>query len=241
MSRRLRDVRTPSPTQIVYERFDFLYKTELGKREGEKNFYRQEELFLILYDWLTAAKEFQVRGIKLGDVRPSQMVITSSTKRIKLINTASFPWEMCAVDKILDNYDNTTKFYLSPEEVDYVKTPARNAKLPNSKTEAFSLGLSILEAALLENSEDLYANSPRVIDLQELTRRIERLGKKYPLLKHYVSLLLKLAPEERYSSGELWSVLKIYSVQITDTKPFTRKEAEEARSLQDFRKNGNRG
>ena len=93
---------------------------------------------------LVGAKEFQTRGIKLGDVRPSQMVITNSTKRIKMINTASFPWEICSIDKILDKYDNKTKFYLSPEEIEYINTPVRNVKLPNPKTEAFSLGLTIL-------------------------------------------------------------------------------------------------
>jgi hypothetical protein len=62
------------------------------------------------------------------------MVITNSTMRIKMINSASFPWEVCSIDKILDNYDNKTKFYLSPEEIEYIKSPARNTKLPNPKT-----------------------------------------------------------------------------------------------------------
>jgi hypothetical protein len=68
-----------------------------------------------LYELAAGIKEFQVRGIKFGDIRPSQMVITSSTKKIKMINTCTYPWETTSVDKILDKYDNTTKFYLAPE------------------------------------------------------------------------------------------------------------------------------
>lgn len=32
-----------------------------------------------------------------------------------MINIYSFPWENTALDKVLDKYDNTTKFYLAPE------------------------------------------------------------------------------------------------------------------------------
>jgi hypothetical protein len=79
--------------------------------------YKEEELFVIFYELLAGVKEFQVRGRKFGDIRPSQMVITSSTKKIKMINLYSFPWETTSLDKILDKYDKTTKFYLSPEEI----------------------------------------------------------------------------------------------------------------------------
>ena len=34
-----------------------------------------------------------------------------------MINVYSFPWETTSLDKVLDKYDNTTKFYLSPEEI----------------------------------------------------------------------------------------------------------------------------
>lgn len=75
--------------------------------------YREEELFAILYDLATGVKEFQVRGLKFGDIRPSQMVVTSS-KKIKMINLYSYPWELTSIDKILEKYDKTTKFYLAP-------------------------------------------------------------------------------------------------------------------------------
>lgn len=82
--------------------------------------YREEELFLILYDLATGIKEFQTRGFRFGDIRPSQMVITTSSQKIKMINIYSFPEEIPAVEKILDQYDNKTIFYLSPEEIKYV-------------------------------------------------------------------------------------------------------------------------
>lgn len=44
------------------------------------------------------------------------MIITT-TNKIKMINLYSYPWEITSMDKIMDKYDNKTKFYLAPEEI----------------------------------------------------------------------------------------------------------------------------
>lgn len=90
----------------------------------------------------------------MGDIRPSQIVITNQ-KDLKMINVASFPWEYSSMDKILEKYNNTTKFYLAPEEIDYLNKTNRG-HISDAKAEAFSVGITLLEASTLENSEDLY-------------------------------------------------------------------------------------
>ena len=47
------------------------------------------------------------------------------------------------MDKILDKYDNTTKFYLSPEELELLSSRSRS-RVNDAKAEAFSLGISML-------------------------------------------------------------------------------------------------
>lgn len=86
-------------------------------------------------------------GKRVGDIRPSQIVITNE-KKIKMINIASFPWEISSIDKILEKYDNTTKFYLSPEQIDFLNKKTRT-KISDAKAEAFSIGVTMLEAATL--------------------------------------------------------------------------------------------
>jgi hypothetical protein len=49
------------------------------------------------------------------------------------------------------------------------------------------------------------------------------LEQKYPQLKGYVAKLLAIKPEDRYSCGELWSVLKNYSEKITLFRKFDQK------------------
>ena len=98
---------------MTYEKFDYLYKSEIVQRKKQSHFYKEQELFFILFRFATGLKEFQLNGKRVGDIRPSQMVITDQ-KALKMINIASFPWELSSMDKILDKYDTTTKFYLSP-------------------------------------------------------------------------------------------------------------------------------
>jgi hypothetical protein len=49
-----------------------------------------------MFKFLTAAKDFQVNGISFGDIRPENIVVTKD-KNLKMINTASFPWEITAL------------------------------------------------------------------------------------------------------------------------------------------------
>lgn len=102
---------------------------------------------MILYNFLVGLKEFQIKGKRVGDIRPSQIVITNQ-KSLKMINLASFPWELSSIDKILDKYDHKTKFYLAPEEIDFINKGTRS-RISEPKAEAFSLGITLLEAATL--------------------------------------------------------------------------------------------
>lgn len=72
----------------------------------------------------------------------------------------------------------------------------------------------MLEAALLESSEDLYGLNPRTLDTKRLEKQMETIAEAYPNFSYFLGLLLKAKPEERYSAGELFSILKIYSEKI---------------------------
>ena len=86
-----------------------------------------------------------------------------------MINVGSFPWEITSIEKIVDKYENKVVFYIgiyfhniAPEEVQYVKSKGYGGeKFPNSRTEAWSIGLTLLEAATLENSEQVYTMPSR--------------------------------------------------------------------------------
>lgn len=47
----------------------------------------------------------------LGDIRPKNILVTKEGE-IKMINVASFVDEKTAMDKITENFDNKTKFFI---------------------------------------------------------------------------------------------------------------------------------
>lgn len=52
--------------------------------------------------------------------------------------------------------------------MEYLRTSQRSNQFPNPKTEAWSVGLCVLEAATLECSEDLYQMPGRKINESQL-------------------------------------------------------------------------
>ena len=60
-----------------------------------------------------------------------------------MISIASYPWEKTSLEKKLDDLENKI-FYFAPEELKFLKTDGGRVDLPNAKTEAFSIGLTVL-------------------------------------------------------------------------------------------------
>lgn len=84
----------------------------------------------------------------------------------------------------------------------------------SAKSEAFSLGMTLLEVALLESSEDLYGVKPRSLDTKALEKKLKTVAEEYPQFRHYLGLLLNTNEGQRYSAGEVWSILRVYSEKI---------------------------
>jgi hypothetical protein len=67
----------------------------------------------MLYKLLEGAKEFQKKGMNVGDIRTKTILITKSSE-LKMVNVATSPYERTAVDYILSLAGTTTKYYLAP-------------------------------------------------------------------------------------------------------------------------------
>ncbi len=87
----------------------------------------------------------------------------------------------------MDQFDSKTTFYLAPEEIQFLLSRGYNSgAFPNPKTEAFSLGLTILECATLTSSADLYQPTNRSFNKDEMKFRFDNLGQRYAKLSSYL-------------------------------------------------------
>lgn len=65
----------------------------------------------MLYGLIQGAKQFQRKDLSVGDIRTKNILITNN-QELKMVNTITSPDEKPAIDKIIDQFDNTTMFFL---------------------------------------------------------------------------------------------------------------------------------
>lgn len=63
---------------MTYEDVDFTLHRETLNRKQHKKDYSEQELLLMLYKLLQGGKEFQKKGLKVGDIRTKNILITKS-------------------------------------------------------------------------------------------------------------------------------------------------------------------
>lgn len=100
------------------------------------------------------SSKFHKKGEKLGDIRPKNIFINEEGK-IKVATKYSWPREIPNFEK---TFFDKEKSYLSPEEMKEVEIGRAKSNSDPTLAESFSIGLTALDAILLENSEPLYSN-----------------------------------------------------------------------------------
>ena len=60
---------------------------------------------------IQGAKEFQRKGLNIGDIRTKNILITKN-EEVKMVNKATSPNEKTAIEKILESFDQMTVFFL---------------------------------------------------------------------------------------------------------------------------------
>ena len=101
---------------------------------------------------MSAAKDFQKNKVKLGDVRP-QNIFINEDGQVKLANIYSWPNEENNYMKTVLNNDTT---YLAPEEIQELQNGKHENSCDPNLAEAFSIGLTIIDAGLLTEAGVLY-------------------------------------------------------------------------------------
>ena len=95
---------------------------------------------------------FQKKKQKSGDIRPSNILIDDKGN-IGIVNCLSFPDELTNYYKSLYKKERT---YLAPEELAELEVKVKYCKSDPSIAESFSIGLTMLDASLLVDCEELY-------------------------------------------------------------------------------------
>lgn len=78
-------------SKCVFPFYPYSLEQEIERRSNEKRFLTKEELTFLIYQIVDGARNFDRIDEKVGDIRPSQILLNESKKKVKLVNFFTSP------------------------------------------------------------------------------------------------------------------------------------------------------
>lgn len=158
----------------------------------------------------------------MGDVRPHNIFINSQGD-MKVANVYSWPRESTNFNKTFDN----EKTYLAPEDMVRLEM-GTNEDTSGYTSEMFSIGFTILSAAMLEDFLRLYNIKNYKFDTVEATNLLNEWKSNTvysEIFTAVISNLCEFQPEKRLEDDELWQWISKYEKSIKNKEDFVIEEA----------------
>lgn len=194
--------------EIFFETFVSDSMTEFLAHQKDQSFFTEEELYESILTLLRVLAYLQKHHVSHGHLIPDS-VFMSAEGDIKLLDHSLFERENSAYFACLQGAKIP---YISPELVALLD---KNTPIPESfiafKADVFSLGMTFLFGALLEEPVDCYDWENCRFNESKLLARLDRVRAKYPgRLTKLLSHMLKTNPTERPDAVSLLTNLPEY-------------------------------
>lgn len=163
---------------LFFESFEEDLEQEIYSRKENKEYFSEVELWYIFDSIVSIGAFLQENKIYHGDIRPFNIFITAS-KDYKICDTGLF--RTTAPAWLADGLESKSH-YPSPQYFKGLDFEANNVEYDRAKNDVFSLGMTMLETALLEKPEGVYdwdtytVNAARV---EELITQLSQVKEKY--------------------------------------------------------------
>ena len=188
---------------VLMEKGDCDWETEILNRKKSKNYYSEQELYFILTNLVGTFAFLQQKGLSHRDVKP-QNILCFGKNEYKICD---FGEAKCQNDKkvkkVGNNFDISnqtirgTEMYMSPILFRAVKfKPGSLTKYNSFKSDVFSLGLCFLHASSLDS--EILIKIREILDMEKIGIIVNQyLGNRYS--QEFINLLLyMLQVDENY-------------------------------------------
>ena len=188
---------------------------EFANRARTRSYFEESELIISLDTCISALNHLQANEIAHGNVSPHALYM-SRDGELKLVDHSLLDQEYALFHSIRDGSELC---YIAPELLELVKRGVEKPDIPQQllhKSDVFSLGMTFLCAALLEEPHDCYNWTDLTFDVENLNRRFEVMRQRYPgKFSNVLQNLLRVNPEERPDFKSLVSNLDYYKTTYT--------------------------
>ncbi len=206
--------------QLTFRYYPYLLRDEILNRNSmEGKCFEEAELWYLVFSIIHAANAFHAKGLKLGDVRPLNVFI-SPEGQVRVATQFSWPNEQTNYLKTVFEKEPT---YLSPEELKDIGYGKLEESANFALNEAFSVGLTCLDAATLSDASLLYEpnNKFNYAKLEERLEQLEANGNYSVPLVLLIKGLCQVEAEKRPTCKELAEWLSKYENSIIELQEFT--------------------
>lgn len=89
---------------------------EINSRKLENHYFKEKDLYYLLYALVSAKHDAEHRKEPLGDIKPENVFINKEEK-IRVACLHSFPFEQESYKKLVDSHSPSYKVYVAPEDL----------------------------------------------------------------------------------------------------------------------------
>ncbi|KAL4485452.1 hypothetical protein ABPG72_008320 [Tetrahymena utriculariae] len=205
---------------LFYEYFSNNLRTEISERQKVRAFYKEGELWYILDTLLNVVFYLKSKNVNHGDIRPYNVIITPEGQ-VKLGEIFIHVQPLSSYSQLLNN--SLEEYYISPQLFRCLKEFNASPVFDANKSDIYSIGMTVLEAATLENVSRLcYDQQNYVIKTDEVNKLLSQVRAQHSLPLY--SFLQKLLTEDetlRPSVEVLFDELNQQYVQSNNTHGLT--------------------
>ena len=201
--------------RLFYEYPDSDLKKQISTRTKNLTYFNHEELTHVAYQSLHGLNYLRKQGLNHGDLRPEFISFSNKGDEHKLLDRLKDPSDTLTANR---NHNMAGKaLYCSPQVYEAIKKKIPNPQFDGDKNDCWSLGLSILEAATLENVTDIYNKDGTINQVrlqQHLDSMRQRYGTENELLYELTESLLSIDEKERLTSTDYINQLQPYDAVV---------------------------
>lgn len=187
---------------ITFPQFPHTLKQIIMARR-QQSLFQESELLALLRGVCSALASLQLCGVYHGHIIPENIYYEASTGAFKI-----YDHELYTGGPV--NYSNASNlFYYAPEILQGMKENKAVTNLETlSKSDVFSFGMVMLEAASLQSSAECYNYQTKMMDYGLLDQRLAFLRQNYPIqFAHIIKIMITPDQSIRPDCVEIFKIV----------------------------------
>ena len=188
---------------------------EIQEKRANEGSFTSEQLTFIAYDILSVLDYLHSMSLAYGDLRPEYISFSEDGKTFKLLDRLNDPSDSLTANR---NHNMAGKaLYCSPQLYFDIKKRATQSFHDRSKSDCWSLGLCLLEAATLDKVNDIYLPDGNInrVKLRKIMDKMDSIYREENgLICDLIRGLLAVDEDQRLNSEEFLSFIPPYNVLV---------------------------